>query len=113
LAAFPAFFAFDRRDTWYVVSFATFSIAVMLFWTFVAERHRAFQQRAMNAAQFLEEYALGEETMTRMRAAARSDVPDPKPSVRAARLGLLATTVVLWVLLLVLSLGDALPVTTR
>ncbi len=93
---------------WQALVFGAFSITVMTFWHFIAEKHRAFQQRSLHVAESIEEYVLGEKTFEAMRAASRP-AREPRPSVRTARIGLLSSTVALWLLIAVLARQGLLP----
>ncbi len=103
LAAFPVYFAADGRSAGLAVVFGAFSVAVMTFWYFIAERHRYFQKQAHNMADYLEDYMLTGGIAKEMRAAARVGVASPRVKVRTARRGLLVGVAVLWALIAVLT----------
>ncbi len=88
--------------------FAGSSIIVMLFWHFIAEKHRHFQEESLNVATFLEAYALGDEIVKDIRAARKPAGP-PRLKVRTARIRLLYSTAVLWLLIVILAWQRLLP----
>lgn len=108
LAAFPAFFATKGRDFWQALIFGAFSIAVMIFWHFIAEKHRVFQDRSLKLADAIEKHVLGDDIGGAIDAA-RSQQREPRPKVRTARIGLVWCTAALWLLITILALQGLLP----